>query len=112
MKFHNVQMVGRFNVEVRPSVPTFSATRDEGRIIYSEIDDKLFFGGESAWIELQTLGDLTTHTDSNVPNVHGTGTIASQNSNSVDINGGSVTGLTELQVNGNITLTGEIDETI
>ena len=48
MKFHQVTMVGRFNVEIRPSVPTFNATRDKSRIIYSEIDDKLFFGGTSS----------------------------------------------------------------
>ena len=62
-------------------------------------------------MELPTEGDLQSHIDEISPGVHGTGTMALQNFNSVNITGGQISGLSDLQVNGNITLTGEIDET-
>lgn len=117
IKFHQITMKGRFNVEVKSGLPTFDSNRDKGRLVYSETDSKVYFGTESGWQEFSSDADLTAHTDSNVPNVHGTGTLASQDYDDVSITDGNITVNTlestgNTTVGGNLNVSGEIDETV
>lgn len=90
MRFHQISMVGEFNVEVVSSLPTFDSTRDKGRILYSEQDNKVFFGTGTEWQEVSTDADLSSHISTDVPAAHNAGTMSEQNNDDVEITGGLI----------------------
>ena len=103
-------MVGRFNVEVRVSLPTFDSNRDVGRFVYSEQDEYVYYGTSAGWEQFTSGTELQSHIDTDVPNAHGMGTIASQDYSNVSITGGDITSDT-LSVSGNVYSSGEFIET-
>jgi len=48
MKFHGIDMRGKFVVQRLSTIPTFVST-DKGRLIYVEDEDEFYFGGTSEW---------------------------------------------------------------
>jgi hypothetical protein len=54
MESHGLQMVGEFNGEKVPTLPTWTAD-DEGRNIYVESVNKRYYGNNSKWVEAGSL---------------------------------------------------------
>ena len=48
MKFHGIDMRGKFHVQRVSTLPVFEST-DKGRIIYVEDEDEFYFGGTTEW---------------------------------------------------------------
>lgn len=48
MKFHGIDMRGKFIVQRVATIPTFVST-DKGRLIYVEDEDEFYFGGTTEW---------------------------------------------------------------
>jgi len=51
MKYHEVEMVGKFFIQQVASTPGWVAA-DEGRFIYNSGDKTLYYGGDAAWLEV------------------------------------------------------------
>jgi len=51
MKFHEIENIGSFKVEKLSTLPSWTSD-DEGRIIYIEADDKLYYANASEWAEV------------------------------------------------------------
>lgn len=52
MKFYGIELKGRFIHQKVSTLPTFDAARDEGRVVYSEEDDRFYFGDSDGWKNL------------------------------------------------------------
>jgi len=50
MKFHGIQMTGKFIIQKVTSLPTWT-TADEGRIIYDTTERKMYVGSDQSWAE-------------------------------------------------------------
>jgi len=50
MRFHGIEMKGKFLLEKLTSLPTWTVA-DEGRIIYNQLDKKLYVGTNATWLE-------------------------------------------------------------
>ena len=48
MKFHGIDMRGKFHVQRVSTLPVFEST-DKGRLIYVEDEDEFYFGGTTEW---------------------------------------------------------------
>jgi len=57
MKFHNIKMVGPFNNEQLASLPTFSASRDQSRMVWLN-DGSLWYGTQTQWIQIMAGGSV------------------------------------------------------
>jgi hypothetical protein len=51
MKFHGIDVVGKFITQRVDSLPAWAAS-DEGRILYVTPSGEMYFGGDSGWIEI------------------------------------------------------------
>ncbi len=60
MKHYGIEMEGKFYSEQLASVPGWSAD-DEGRIIYDQSTDSIYFGSGSEWVELAEMSDITSN---------------------------------------------------
>jgi len=50
MKFHGIQMTGKFIIQKVTSLPTWT-TADEGRLIYDITERKMYIGSDQSWTE-------------------------------------------------------------
>lgn len=71
---------------------------DENIVVFDGTGGKTLKDGGVAVSDLATSSDLTTHTGATGANVHGLGTISTQNASAVAITGGVVSGITDLLV--------------
>ncbi len=53
MDNHGITMSGKFINQKTSTLPTWVST-DEGRLIYVEDEDKLYYGSDSMWKETKT----------------------------------------------------------
>jgi hypothetical protein len=65
MKYHEIDMVGKFFVEEVSSNPAWVAA-DERRFIYNSTDKTLYYGGDASWLEVAAgavggSGDLSNY---------------------------------------------------
>jgi len=59
MKYHEIEMTGKFWVEVLASAPAWTAN-DEGRLIYIETGDLFYYGTSTAWTRV-AAGNLSLY---------------------------------------------------
>lgn len=59
--YGGLEMIGKFIIERVNSLPTWTV-EDKGRIIYNNIDEKLYFGGSSDWIISSMIYGTTADT--------------------------------------------------
>jgi len=64
MKFYGIECKGKFTLQKLTSLPIFDDIRDEGRLVYNESDNKIYYGTSSAWEEVTI--------ESNAVNLDGT----------------------------------------
>ena len=55
MRDHGRQFVGPFTVEILATLPVYTSG-DKGRFVFSEYDNKTFYGDDSKWAEWGTSG--------------------------------------------------------
>lgn len=58
MRFHKIEMVGRFNLQKVSTLPVFDASRDEGRLVYNLEDENVYQGSSEEWGLMAGGGDL------------------------------------------------------
>ncbi len=51
MKYHEIEMAGKFWAQIVSSNPAWVAA-DEGRFIYNSTDKTLYYAGDAAWLEV------------------------------------------------------------
>jgi len=60
MKFYGIEMKGKYILEKLNDLPSFNTERDEGRIIYSLLDNRLYLGTNDRWIYLSGIEIVET----------------------------------------------------
>ena len=96
MKFHEVDMEGRFWVQRVTSNPAWHESY-AGRLIYNTSDGKFYKSGSAAWEEMPT-GDADNFLKSNAADTH-SGTITPNADNTINLGSGALRYATIYAVN-------------
>jgi len=63
MKFHEIDVRGKFKLPIEPSVAsvTHNGTEEQGRLFFSEAEDSIYYGDGSNWVLLTGKNDVFTY---------------------------------------------------
>lgn len=86
MRFHEIEMVGKFWAQEVTSLPTWSAA-DEKRVLYNSTNGYLYVGGSAGW-EMVTTGGNDAYISALVDDTHN-GDLLPSGDNVLDLGSGS-----------------------